>query len=247
MKTPVNFRDIGGLTTLLGTIAKGRLYRGGQLFELTSAEKEAFCQHYQIQTIIDLRNERSAKAEPNGKISGVAEYNFQVMKAMDELSKDNPMRNSNEQAAKAYLKAVYEEFITNSHANQCFKSIIRLLSQEAGAVYFHCFAGKDRTGIVAAIILSLLGATKEEILADYLLTIEGRAQANEEIIQAARAADKTEDELAARKVYLTVEADYLLATFAKAEAIYGSFDDYIRNGIGVSENHIQQLRKNFLG
>lgn len=202
--TPVNFRDLGGLISCCGkTVARGRLYRGGQLFGMTESEKTTFCEKYEIRAIIDLRNEESFGIEPNGKIPGVTQHNFQVMLDMEELSDSNPKRNSSAKAAARYLTAVYGAFVTNQHATACFKGILNLIAaQEAGGVYFHCFAGKDRTGVLTAIILSVLGVSREDILMDYLKTKEGRAAENKRLLALARQEGKTEDELGAMEVFL---------------------------------------------
>lgn len=248
MKTTVNFRDLGGLRGFGGkTIDCGRLYRGGQLFEMSDSEKHAFCEHYDIRTIIDLRNEESFSIKPNGQIPGVDQHIFQVMMDMEELSKANPMRDSNLEAAAAYLTAVYAEFVTNCHACGCFRDILELMAgQEQGGIYFHCFAGKDRTGVVAAILLSLLGVCRRDILLDYLKTQEGRAAENKRLLDIARRKGKTEDELGAMAVFYTVEARYLESFFAAAEQHYGCFERYVTDGIGISAEQTEQLRYQYL-
>lgn len=248
MKTTVNFRDLGGMKGYEGkTTASGRLFRGGQLFDMTDAEKQAFCKHYNIRTIIDLRNEESYSIEPNGHIPGVNQHIFEVMMDMEELSKANPMRNSNPKAAEAYLTAVYGEFVTNGHAIGCFRDILeRMAKQEQGGIYFHCFAGKDRTGVVAAILLSVLGVSREDILRDYLKTREGREAENKRLLDLARQEGKTEEELGAMAVFYTVAPQYLENVFLTADKIYGSFDNYVAQGIGITAETIQNLRNRYL-
>ena len=62
-----------------------------------------------------------------------------------------------------------------------------LLNTEEGSTLLHCFAGKDRTGISAAVILTILGASKDDIAADYLKTNQLRKKENEELLGQLRA------------------------------------------------------------
>lgn len=248
MKTTVNFRDLGGLRGYSGKkVVRQKLYRGGQLFGMTDQEKIEFCRFYGIKTIIDLRNEESYSAEPNGKIPRVKEYIFEVMKDMEELSGSNPMRNSSAEAASKYLEAVYGEFVTNAHARKCFLEILKIMtSHEEGGIYFHCFAGKDRTGVVAAIMLSVLGVSRADILADYMKTLAGRKEENQRLLALAKQEGKTDDEIGAMKVYYNVEQKYLEKVFEMAESGYGSFNKFIEDGIGLSGDLIVKMRSIYL-
>lgn len=246
--TPLNFRDLGGITGHAGKKVKpNRLYRGGQLYDMPAEAKREFCRTYRIDTIVDLRNKESCDAEPNGEIPGVTQHVFEVMQDMDELSQNNPMRYKNAGNADDYMGKIYAEFIMNKTANQCFHDIVELVSEQAeGGVYFHCYAGKDRTGIMLAIILSILGVSREDILFDYLLTVESRREENERLMEEARGEGKTEEEVRAIAVYMSVRAHWLEKAFAKAEEAYGSFMDYIKKGVGIGDGTIDRMRARYL-
>lgn len=248
MKTTVNFRDLGGYTGFEGKKVKpGKILRGGQFFELAQEEKEAFCKAYDIRTIIDLRNEDSLLKEPNGEIPGVEQHVFELMKNMLELDKSHPMRDSNAAAAGSFLKEFYGGFVNNEHAGNCFRDILRLIAQtEEGAIYFHCFAGKDRTGILAALILTVLGVSKEDIVYDYLRSIELRKEDNERLLNIAREQGKTEDELGAFATFLTVDRVYIENFIRAADEKYGSVEGYIREGLGVEEDVFTRMRERYL-
>lgn len=246
--TPVNFRNLGGIAGYEGKrIKPNRLYRGGQLYEMSEKEKRDFCQAYHIDTIIDLRNKKACHAEPNGEIPGVRQHIFEVMLDMDEASQRNSMWYKNPEGADDYMGEIYAQFITNRHANQCFYDIVELVSNRTeGGIYFHCYAGKDRTGIMLAIILSILGVSKEDILSDYMRTVEGRKAENERLMEKARKNGKAEEEILAMSIYLSVRAHWLEQSFRKAEERYGSFMEYIKKGIGVQAEAIDKIRSSFL-
>lgn len=248
MKTPVNFRDLGGYTGFEGkTVKPGKILRGGQFFELSQQEKEAFCEEYDICTIIDLRNGDSCIQEPNGEIPGVKQVVFEVMKNMLELDKSHPMRDSNATAAGNFLKEFYGGFIHNEHAGNCFRDILQLFADtEDGALYFHCFAGKDRTGILAVLVLTVLGVSGEDIIYDYLRSIELRKEDNERLLKIAREQGKTEDELGAFATFLTVDRAYIENFMRSADEKYGSVEGYIREGLGISEDVFTCMRELYL-
>lgn len=245
---PVNFRDIGGVAGHGGrAIQRGRLFRGGQLFELPTAAKHALRDRQGIRTILDLRSAVELGKEPDGDIPGVRHVHFDVMQNVDALNKENPMRNTNADVAERYLTAVYGHFVTNDEANACFRGIAELLAGSPdGGVYFHCYAGKDRTGIVAAVLLSILGASEAAIFADYMRTAIGRREENARLVAEARQAGRTEDEVGAMAVFLGVKEGYLRNTFMAAERLYGSFDGYVRSGIGISDQTIDGIRAAYL-
>jgi len=248
MKTTVNFRDLGGFKGYEGkTVKSGKILRGGQFFELIQQEKDAFCKEYDIRTIIDLRNEDACIGEPNGDIPGVKQYVFEMMKNMLALDDKHPMRDSNAAAAGNFLKEFYGGFVHNEHAGNCFREILQLFADtEEGALYFHCYAGKDRTGMLAALILTVLGVSREDIIYDYLRSIELRKDDNERLLKMAREQGKTEDELGAFATFLTVDQAYIDNFIRSADETYGSLEGYIRKGIGVPEEVFTRMRKLYL-
>lgn len=245
---PVNFRDLGGMPGAANKrVVKGRLYRGGQLFTLTTAQKQTFCAAKDIRLLIDLRNEDSCLRAPNGTIPGVAQRVFEVMANLDELSQDQQKRYTSAAAAEDFLARMYVALVKNPHANACFREILTLIaSLPTGGVYFHCYAGKDRTGIVAAVLLTALGVCKEDVFSDYMRSAEGRRAENRRILGEARAAGQSDDALGAIETLLNVKPRYLNGAFEAAESAYGSFDRYIRTGIGVNDEIITTLRKKYL-
>ncbi|MGF7144503.1 protein-tyrosine phosphatase [Anaerotaenia torta] len=246
--TPVNFRDLGGMTGYAGKRVKpNRLYRGGQLYEMSDLEKKEFCSTYHIDTIIDLRNKTACDTEPDGEIPGVSQHIFEVMQDMKEQSQMNPMWYQHAEGTDDYMGKIYAGFITNKYANKCFHDIVELLSTRTeGGAYIHCHAGKDRTGIILAIILTILGASREDILTDYLLTIESRKEENKRLMKEARKSGKTEEEIHAMSIYLSVRPHWLETSFNKAEELYGSFMAYIEKGIGIQTETMDRIRSSFL-
>jgi protein-tyrosine phosphatase len=140
----------------------------------------------------------------------------------------------------ALLTEANIQFVTNFTPQ--FKVFVReVLAAQGKPVLFHCTAGKDRTGFAAAVLLRLLGVPQEIVTQDYLLS-----QAN---ILSGHARDLALGRLmfgtAAVRVVeglLSVNAAYLQAAFDTIDSMYGSFDAYARDGLGLHDTDIAALR-----
>lgn len=145
------------------------------------------------------------------------------------------------------MKELYTSFIMSEKVRgKLYQFLQILLGTAEGSTIFHCFAGKDRTGISAAVILTILGVPKEDIMADYLETNVLRQKANEEILAQLRAADAPKEMQEAVNAALCVEQDYLESCYEMAEKTYGSFERYILEGIGLKAAEWKALQNMYL-
>ena len=99
----------------------------------------------------------------------------------------------------------------------------------------HCAAGKDRTGVLAALTHRLLGVHPDDIVADYLLTnlSSHRPERLERAAKAIEAASGKTPDPAAVRAAMGVAAEYLACAFAAIEARHGTVEDYLREALGV--------------
>lgn len=110
---------------------------------------------------------------------------------------------------------------------------------------FHCFAGKDRTGVAAALILKSLGVSDEQIFADYLKTITARKQENQAILDYLRD-QLTSSQLQDVAVALTVQKSYLERYFKAIKQNYGDFDNYLIKGLDLPLDFKTKMRQIYL-
>lgn len=164
LKHARNLRDLGGFATKENkTIKWNALFRSDGLSQL-EAEEWTELTNRGVRTVIDLRSASEATNHPDRVPEHVTLIHCPVQKEQVD------MKDLSESALKAFsdsLKDGYGDMIT-SHPELlvcALKAVIGGLQK--GAVLFHCSAGKDRTGIVAATLLKLLGADDEDIIADY--------------------------------------------------------------------------------
>ncbi len=248
-KNPANFRDLGGIAAADGRRIKPcRLLRSGQLTGLTDAEINALTEDFGLRLIIDLRMGSEAAAEPDVGIAGAEYVNLDIFSGAEELVVDmeNFGRVRTVEEAERFMQTAYDTMISYAGAQQRFAKFLRLARENKnGALLFHCFAGKDRTGVAAAMLLTLLGASREDIMKDYMLTNKLRRERNAQMMAETGAA--AEDiQLQLLDVALNVRREYLAKAMDMAADMCGSFEGYMRQKLGVSDEDIKILRENYL-
>ena len=259
---PTNFRDLGGMRTSDGKeIVKCRILRSGELSRLSKEAEVCLQKQYQLREILDLRTLEERTSAPDCPVEGAA------YRVLDFFAGDAGQGNSysgngsREQMEKmrdieqvhTYMEQLYRSFVTSPFARRALKELVEIFMRtEEGAVLFHCFAGKDRTGISAAVLLTLLGVSEEDIFADYLQTNKLRYEANQIILAGTRkqmeqaGVPDVENICAAIEAALSVDARYLEASYDEAEKEYGSFENYIFEGIGITKEEREKLCRLYL-
>lgn len=162
-----NFRDLGGYRAEGGQQVRwGRIYRSGVMNGLT-AEDLAYLASLDINTICDLRSTAERRAEPapfpaGGKVAVLA-TDYEMIGGMESIAR----ARTREEAIDAFA-ASYIAFLDNLTPQ--YTALFDRLQRGEGALTLNCSAGKDRTGIGSALILSALGVPRETVIADYALT-----------------------------------------------------------------------------
>lgn len=159
-----NFRDLGGYRTDNGQrVGWHRLYRSASLQELTKTDIRLLREELGVAAVIDLRAPSEAAREGLGRLqdAGMDYLNVPVIHEHDGYRYEIPERVD--------LAALYYEVLEQS--GQSLGRIFQLLAEESGTpAVIHCAAGKDRTGMVSAIILGCLGVSGDDVVADYALS-----------------------------------------------------------------------------
>ncbi|MFJ4716843.1 tyrosine-protein phosphatase [Streptomyces sp. NPDC088785] len=226
-----NFRDAGGYRTSDGRWVKyGIVYRSNKLSGLTAAEQQRVVDQG-ITRDIDLRNYFERRDEPDKVPAGVAYQVADVVSLAHGVGFHDPALMTLAQALAAGLfsgssdlgQSIGYPFMVNFvGADHAFKDLLTAIDGTAGATVFHCSAGKDRTGWGTAVLLTLLGVPRATVEADFL---------------ASNAYTGDPD---------AVELSWLRAAFAEADHIYGSFDAYLHQGLGLDDATVQRLRNRLL-
>ena len=181
----LNFRDLGGYITDTGqTVTWGLVYRSAQLNRLSEQGISSLAA-LGVKTVVDLRFSGESSTHPTIQ-SAVPDAEMLSWHDEQEIRSSDKSKNltgswsdsldSNDPAkVRETMRINYPQKLYSHRA--IFRKMLLRLSQGNTPLIFHCAAGKDRTGVAAALILSLLGVDYQQIIEDYLLTqseIDGR-------------------------------------------------------------------------
>lgn len=163
-----NFRDMGGYPTASGDVTRwGVLYRADGLSRLSSDDIEVV-RSLGLRTVVDLRSHRELAERGTFPHAQVA-VDFVHQPIIDETWDHEVAR---EMTARNFLVQAYTQMLAEG-APRFAEAMTTLARPGALPAVFHCAAGKDRTGILAALVLGSLGVPREVILGDYALTADG--------------------------------------------------------------------------
>ncbi len=230
-----NFRDIGGYETVDGhQVRRGAVYRSDTLHRLTTADLERALE-LGVRTVIDLRSK--GELERSGRFGRADDVAFHHLPLEEEIPSDPPDRD----LAEPPPGEVYVEMATVGR--RAIANILRVIAEGEHAVVFHCFAGKDRTGVLAALLLSILGVPDETIVADYSLS-------EHSLPPAVVWAEANDPEWAARMAafpawLLLAPSETLQAFLDILRDRHGSIDAYLTDA-GVEPDMLELLRARLL-
>ncbi len=248
-----NLRDLGGPTTVDGRrVRTGRLFRSGHLAELAPDER-ATVDGLGLRTVVDLRRPTEAEARPTPVLDEVEVIGLSVSTDDNEFAvAANTMLDPDAEPHGIDHIAAYFRRLAHDRVDRYRPVLETVTDPDRHPVLFHCTAGKDRTGVVAAVLLRLLGVPDDQIAADYLLSNEVRRPWIEatEVDHRRRIADHLgvavdevpADRMGTSRALLWCHATYLEAVFAGIDERWGSFDAFVRDGLGLDDHRLAAFR-----
>lgn len=248
-----NMRDLGGVSVADGTVRTGVLYRSASLAKLDEADAAVF-DSLGITTVYDLRTAAERGDAPDRVADGVRTVWLDVVAdSQDNVAAQIPTLLADPAAleemlgggrADDYLADANRKFVSLRSALAAYRSFYLDLidKNRTGAALFHCTTGKDRTGWAAASFLLLLGASEEDVRADYLETNTDLAPALQPMLDALQAKGVHTELL---DPILGVRDSYLDAALDELRTRYGTIEDYARDGLGLTDQQIGELRRRF--
>ncbi len=251
IKGTKNVRDLGGLRSEDGrVIASHRLIRSGHLAKLKKSGAEKLSEDLNLHTVVDFRNDTERTEKPDRIPEGVG---YIPLTVLDE--DHNPPVNRKtrlgvlKKVVRAgggikYLENSYRMMVTDPGPLEAYREFIQAVRNECegGAVLWHCTQGKDRAGVGTVVLLLALGIDRAAIMADYLLTNRTDRIRNKIYTllvclrsHSIKIAHAFVDVMSARK-------EYLESVFRAVDEEWGGTDEFLENGLNLSEDYIDDLR-----
>lgn len=248
-----NTRDLGALETKDGRhILPRRLFRSGELYHASLADRQLLAEEYHLKTVIDFRSVTERKEKPDAILKGVEYYHIPIL---DEetvgISRDQGTTKSLlsfEGNAEQLMENMYAGLIRDRYSvRQYARFIDVLLHQEEGGVLWHCSAGKDRVGVGTALLLSALGVPRDTIREDFMRTntyLDGELEYMLRYMESKKL-DSIQN-VENMTAFFKVKESYLNKVFETIHEEYGSTERFLRRGLYLTPKTLEDLREKYL-
>jgi protein-tyrosine phosphatase len=226
----LNFRDLGGYPTADGRVVRWRqVFRSDALHHLTDDDVAQLREELRLGDVIDLRSSAELRSEGRGALAAEA-MRFHHYPLFDgDAPKTVPAPE---------MTLIDRYFLLAEFAKRPIAKVITALADTDAPAVYHCAAGKDRTGVVSAILLGILGVPDEIIVADYAATQENL----DAIIERLMSTEGYQTMLSALPPdTLHAEPQTMLAFLERMTAAYGSMQAYAESA-GVTGASLARLR-----
>ncbi len=259
LKSVRNARELGGYPSSDGrTVKSGVLLRTAKLDEMTSEDIQILKEHYRLGTIIDFRMALEMASE-DPVIGDVYYAHLDVIDTAAFSSQgtadiDIKKLTVCQMVKLAEMTGMLDEkmyilFLSSDMGKKAYEHFFRILLEASPdrAVLWHCTSGKDRTGIASMLLLSALGVDEKFIMEDYLLTNEYHADKIESTkrFMLSNGLDDAYAEKVAL-VYDKVDERFMQTAIEYLKQTYGSVGGYIRDGLHITQDEIDQLKEKYL-
>lgn len=261
MEGVVNARELGGYVLPDGSrIRRGLLFRGGSLFKTPDEECARIADAYHLAYVFDLRTEGEVKHAPDKPIPGCTNVWLPTIDPETEklgnatLPKEAYsnlvpflIRYACEPKVQDVARRMYTDMVVNEYTQLQYAAFLQMIAGlDEGAVFWHCSQGKDRTGLGAAFLLAALGADRELILQDFLISNEYYYNEVEDVKQIIVEKGYGDAEQAVIQTFIGVNVEYFIHALDLIDKEYGSLDDYVRNQLMLSDEDRIRLRARLL-
>lgn len=238
----INARELGGIAAADGRrIKKNCLLRCGELEKATQSDIRKLSEEFSVRHIVDLRDPLEAEDRPDQAIPGAAYVSFPALPPMEQ-PKDR-IKNGPPPDVTDMFPRIYRELAESDAAINAYRRFFRLLVEGGGApVLWHCRQGKDRTGIAAILLLTVLGVSREECIREYLLTNQFMQRRFEQYLQKESEPWKIE----MMKLISFVREDWLEEYLHIADERFGGLESYLRDILLVSDEDKKKLQTYYL-
>lgn len=247
IKQCVNFRELGGYTAIDNrVVVSDKLFRSGNLNSLNDADWQYF-KSLSIKDVIDFRSLEEKNEHPYTLIDNVNYHdcvalhtaqgleNFYFFMLINEHSSCDDVMRASQFVREGYLELPFN--------NNAFAKVFELMLESDDGILFHCSSGKDRTGIMAALILKALNVDDETIIKDYLISNDRIMKNTIKHAEELGFTGEVKDTL----IYCcSGHRELLESSFNEILKRYNDWNEYFEKEYQLDEKKLKLLRDKFL-
>jgi protein-tyrosine phosphatase len=251
-----NFRDVGGYRTADGHIMRsGLLYRSAQLSTATPSDQRKLAE-LGVRYEIDLRSEQERTEQPS-------RWGANAPKVLTPFRypEDGQPQSSSATSVAAMTSKFMSPTTTAEELNEMTKKfyasmiidraqemgeVLRDLASEDAPALIHCTGGKDRTGQTVAVLMTVLGVPRDQVYEEYLKSNLSVAVWYEDMTAKMKAAKQPYLSFELFKARSGANSAWLDGAFASIDNHYGSFGQYVRDGLKLSPEDVGRLKTRYL-
>ena len=249
-----NARQLGGYRIDKKSVKENLLLRTAKISELSEADSILLCEKYKVQCVYDFRGKEESLSAPD-VVPGKARYLSLALSFSGGESQLNVKLESEEQMIGMLLKyaehpsvqamctSMYDLIFFEESSQEVYRRFfadLLTVNPEEGAVLWHCTQGKDRAGCASAMLLAALGADRELIMADFILSKDYYDP------MVSQVKTETEAQKTVINTLISANPEIFGATLDKVDAKYGSLRNYLTECIGVTPEMMKVLRDRYL-
>lgn len=243
-----NFRDLGGYLSENGQrVRLGKLYRADELSHLSATDQTKLTE-LGVRRVVDFRSEAEQQKAVDKLPTGIEYIPMPITvqaAAVKDIQQHILAADNTAGAMSEFMQLAYRDFIV-SYTPQLRQFMQGLLNDQAYPQVFHCTAGKDRTGVAAALVLSAIGVPRATILDDYLATNRLTVDSVKLQVDAMVARSGGQANREALTTLLQVQPAFLQSAYAAIDQQYGTMDNYLTQALGIGPAQRQVLRQKLL-
>lgn len=251
-----NARELGGIILPEGRVKSGVLLRGGALCTASDADIKAMHEEYNVVRVFDFRTEGEVQRAPDRDIEGSVRIWLPAIDPETEkvAGQSLPreaylnlpvwlMANSSNPMVQKVAAGLYNEMVLNEYTQLQYAAFLsQVVNAPDGALYWHCSQGKDRTGLGAAFILYALGADRETVMNDYMISADFYA----DLFEPLSAKLATEAEREVLRTFVSVNPRYFISALDLIDRRFGSMAEYLRGPLCLTAGDIEVLKEKYL-
>jgi protein-tyrosine phosphatase len=251
-----NFRDIGGYATVNGHHVRwGEVYRSNELSKLTTADADKVAA-LDVVSVIDLRTEDERQHAPSVWLHAPADIYQSPKPTLAPVMHTILSEAATPEGARAGMIKFYTQMPDEYHEE--YAAMFHRIAAGKLPLLVHCTAGKDRTGVATAVLLTTLGVPRQTVVEDYELTgklVPAPAAAAQRAAPVGGAAMSGATTPQSPLAQLPVESRdalwrsdpaYIAAALDAIDREYGTVDVYLERELGLSKSEVQAVRAKLL-